>query len=664
MIPNHTAQNIIETARIEEVVGDFVTLKRRGANLIANCPFHNEKTPSFYVSPAKGIYKCFGCGAAGNAVKFVMEHENLGYPDALRYLAKKYNIAIDEAPITPQAKDELQFNESLMIANQFAAEFYKSNLFGSDEGRSVGLGYFKERGFLESTLQLFGLGYALDSSSALLEAARKKGYSMEVMRKLGLIIDRNGRDIDFFRARVMFPIHNASGKVIAFAGRTLLKDKKVPKYVNSPETPIYHKSNHLFGLHLARNAVRRTDECILVEGYADVISLVQAGIDNVVASSGTSLTVEQAQLIKRYASNVLMLYDGDAAGIKAAMRGTDILIEAGLQVRIVVLPDNEDPDTYLLKVGVTAFKAYLAEKSQDFVLFKANFQQKEANNDPIRKAVLIKEIIQTLAKVDDAVRRSLYVREVSKIMDISEHIVVQEVNKVKLQANKQAKEANKQGEGANAGGEGANAGGEGANDMRKGVGEGENLQNIGTREALSISKTQQRELIERDLVRVLLEYGNKDYLDDIPLALYIISELDKLPLEVPAYANIVLLFRQQLEAGVMPQSAWFVHHSDEAVSILTADLLSTPYELSPNWEKMHNIFVADSAVRFKEEVAELLNRYKLYQVMKMLEQVSEEMKEAEKNKDGDRITELLGRYVDLSQKKANLTKALRIDIVR
>ena len=360
MITQKTIQEILDTVKVEDVVQEFVNLKRRGVNMIGLCPFHNEKTPSFTVSPGKNIYKCFGCGQGGDSVKFLMEHEQLSYPEALRYLANKYGIEIEETETTQEHREEQQLLDSLYLVNQYARDFYQDQLFNTDFGKSVGLNYFKERGFREETIKKFGLGFAPDKKDAFTLQATQDGYKTEVLKKLGLTTSYGK---DFFQNRVLFTIHNLTGKVIGFGGRILVKNKKAPKYINSPETEIYNKSKVLYGAYFAKRAIRKKDECILVEGYTDVLSLHQAGIENVVASSGTSLTIDQIRLIKRYTPNIKILYDGDAAGIKAALRGLDLVLEQDLNVKVVLLPEGEDPDSYLQKVGSAAFETFIEEKS-------------------------------------------------------------------------------------------------------------------------------------------------------------------------------------------------------------------------------------------------------------------------------------------------------------
>lgn len=431
MIPRETVEKILDSAQIVDVVGDFVSLKRQGANFIACCPFHNEKTPSFYVSPAKGIFKCFGCGKSGTAVGFVMEHENLTYVEALRYLAKKYHIEIVEKEETAEEIAGRQRNESLMLVSEFASGFFQKSL-KTPEGRSIGYAYFKSRGLEDATIEKFGLGWAPVSRHSLADAARAAGYKEEFLVDTGLCVTRDdGHLYDRFYDRVMFPIHSPGGRVIAFGGRTLKTDKTVAKYVNSPETEIYVKSRSLYGIWFARNEIVRQDRCILVEGYLDVISMYQLGIHNVVASSGTSLTVDQIRLIRKYTGNVTIIYDGDSAGIKAALRGINLVLKEGLNVKVVLLPDGDDPDSFSRKHTLDEVSAFLENRQQDFIGFKSDILLAEAGNDPLKKAELINDIADTVAMIPDAVKRSVYVETCSEKFNISADILFDRIRKTR-----------------------------------------------------------------------------------------------------------------------------------------------------------------------------------------------------------------------------------------
>lgn len=433
MIDQPTIDRILDAANIVDVVSEFVTLRKRGINYVGLCPFHTDKTPSFYVSPAKNICKCFACGEGGTAVHFIMKHEQLNYFDALRYLAKKYNIEIQERELTDKEKQRKSDRESMLIVNSWAQQYFTTQLYEHVEGKTVGLRYFAERGFREDTIRKFQLGYSLDKRDALYKEATKNGYKKEFLEKTGLVIAYdNGGVNDRFRGRVIFPVHTLSGKVVAFGGRVLKKDEKTAKYVNSPESEIYHKSNELYGIYFAKQAIVKEDRCFLVEGYTDVISMHQAGIENVVASSGTALTQGQIRLIHRFTSNITVLYDGDAAGIKAALRGIDLLLEDGMNVKVVLLPDGEDPDSFARKHNASQFSEFIRQSETDFIRFKTRLLLDDAGTDPIKRSALITDIIRTVAIIPDNIARSIYIRECSAMIEIDEQVLLNEVNKIRL----------------------------------------------------------------------------------------------------------------------------------------------------------------------------------------------------------------------------------------
>ncbi len=441
MIDQPTIDRILDTANIVDVVSEFVTLRKRGINYVGLCPFHSDKTPSFYVSPAKNICKCFACGEGGTAVHFIMKHEQLNYFDALRYLAKKYNIEIQERELSDKEKQRRSDRESMLIVNSWAQQYFSTQLYEHVEGKTVGLRYFAERGFREDTIRKFQLGYSLDQRDALYKAATKNGYKKEFLEKTGLVIAYdNGGVNDRFRGRVIFPVHTLSGKVVAFGGRVLKKDEKTAKYVNSPESEIYHKSNELYGIYFAKQSMVKEDRCFLVEGYTDVISMHQAGIENVVASSGTALTQGQIRLIHRFTNNITVLYDGDAAGIKAALRGIDLLLEDGMNVKVVLLPDGEDPDSFARKHNASQFAEFIKQSETDFIRFKTRLLLDDAGNDPIKRSSLITDIIRTVAIIPDNIARSIYIRECSAMMEIDEQVLLNEVNKIRL--NKEERQNN------------------------------------------------------------------------------------------------------------------------------------------------------------------------------------------------------------------------------
>src|SRR5882762_4338739 len=435
MITRETIEEVKNRMDIVDVISDFVTLKKSGQNYKALSPFNNEKTPSFFVVPAKGIFKDFSSGKGGDAFTFVMEHEKLSYTEAIRYLAKKYGVEIKEDRTLNESKEEQSEREGLYILMNFAKDFYKNALTNVDEGRSIGLSYFRERGFNDRTLEKFELGYALEGWENFTKEAIAKGYNKELLEKTGLIVKKEDgpdsyREYDRFRGRVIFPVHGLSGKVVAFGARMLGKEKNQPKYINSPETDIYHKSDVLYGLYQGKNAIRQHDVCYLVEGYTDVISMHQADVENVVASSGTALTENQIKLIRRFTENVTVLFDGDSAGIKAALRGIDMILKGGLNVRVLLFPDNEDPDSFSRKVGTSEFQKYLKDHTQDFISFKIDLHAKDAGHDPIKKAEVIQDLIRSVANIPDHIKRTIYIQETSKKMDVPLSILNSEVNKI------------------------------------------------------------------------------------------------------------------------------------------------------------------------------------------------------------------------------------------
>lgn len=592
----------MDTAHIEEVVGDFVNLKKRGANLLGLCPFHNEKTPSFTVSPSKGIYKCFGCGEAGNSVNFIMAHEHYSYPEALRYLANKYQIEIEEteAP-TPEDLQQQNERESLYIVSSYAQRYYTDQLLNTEAGQAIGLSYFKERGFTKETIEKFQLGYAPEGYDTFTQKAIKEGYQKDILIKSGLTSEKNDRLFDFFRDRVQFTIHNFSGKVVGFGGRTLKTDKKIPKYINTPETEIYNKSKILYGLFFSKNAMRREDECILVEGYTDVISMHQAGIENVVASSGTSLTVEQVKLIKRLTPNITIIYDGDAAGIKAALRGIDLILEEDMNVRVVALPEGEDPDSYVKSVGASEFLKYKDENSHDFIIFKTNLLLDDAGNDPVKRSAVIKDIVESIALVPDAIKRTLYIQECGKLLDIGEQLLVTETNK--LRRKKLTKEA-----------------GRSVDEVKPledaEAPEAEEQRDFGDILAQSIQRQ------ERDIIRLLLSYGAMEFEEEVTVAQAILHDLEADGMEfADELSNRVLnMYREQLEQGEIPTEQFFLGNEDQSISGLAIELLHSAYEVSPNWEKLHEIVITDVQFLYKKDIRTSLWRYKLEKIAGLLKE--------------------------------------------
>jgi DNA primase len=603
-IPEEIVRQIQQTADIVDVVGDYVSLKKRGVNLIACCPFHNEKTPSFNVNPVRGIYKCFGCGKAGDSVKFVMDIEGVSYPEALRHLAKKYGIEIPEIEQTPEEIAAQNERESLYIALNFAKTFYGDQLTKTDEGQSIGLSYFRERGFSDPTMQAFELGYSPESWDAFTKTALKQGFSIEVLERAGLSIRRDARAFDRFRARVIFPIHNLSGRVIAFGARILKPDKNQPKYLNSPETEVYHKSNVLYGIFQAKNAIRAEEVAYLVEGYTDVISLHQAGIKNVVASSGTALTVEQIRLIGRFSPNVTVLFDGDAAGLKASLRGLDLILEEGLNVKLCAFPDGEDPDSYVRKLGSEAFKKYVETKAKDFIRFKAEVLLQDAGDDPFRRADVIREMVESIVKIPDSIKRTVFIQQTASLMGIGEEVLVAEANKIVLKGRKE--------KGDRRGENGESRTPNRAADQRSASRIEHRTSNVeGTPPPLDLppgvsppneapstpneapAKPARAPISyhEEEFARLLVCYGTHELEPGVSLAHYLLGEIPGLDFQTPAYQKILNYCRAQFLAGTPPDTQAYLAHPDELLQRTSIDFVTSRYDVSENWHSMHEIYV-------------------------------------------------------------------------
>ncbi len=636
MISKETKDKIIDAARIEEVVGDFVDLKKRGTSLIGNCPFHNEKTPSFYVSVSKGIYKCFGCGAGGDSLKFVMEHEKYSYPEALRYLANKYSIEVEEVERSPAQLAAQDKRESLYVLSQWAGKFFKDTLWQSEMGQAVGLNYFKERGYREDIIQKFDLGYSPDHWTALVEEAQKSGFSEAYLKEVGLAIERDDKSLyDRFRGRVMFPIHNLTGRIIGFGGRTLKTDKKVPKYVNSPESEIYHKSNVLYGLNFAKKAISSEDNCFLVEGYADVLSCHQAGVENVVSSSGTSLTEGQIKLISRFTKNVTILFDGDAAGIKASLRGTDMLLKEGLNVKILLFPDGEDPDSYVMKYGAEAFKSYITAHQQDFIFFKTNILLKDAAHDPIKRAEVIRDVVESIALIPDEIKVAVFIRECSSLLSIEEPILLNELNKIRIGLAKKQDAKDLQASKANSSSAPGSAPYMGAQDMPppEFFMTPEEMQASGMQanDSPVLEKITPEILQEREIVRILLNYG--DYLatwegdGDIPVAALLLGSIDDVTFEDKASAYIVSIYRESIDREEIPDPKIFYSDEDAAVVDLAVTAVASRYSLSPNWnDDKRKIYVTQEHEHLKTLVISAIYRIKKRKIELQMFKIREEMK--------------------------------------
>jgi len=664
-ISPQTVQRIKDSADIVEVVQDFLTLKKKGQNYWACCPFHNEKSPSFSVAPAKGIYKCFGCGAAGDAVKFVMDIEGLSYPEALKYLANKYHIEIEEDTNinTDEYKAQQSLRESILVAMQFAQRHYQKLLHYDQEGVSLGMTYFKERGFSLQTIEKFGLGYSKDDWHELEQHAQKEGFTQEILEKAGLLIkkEENGKvnHYDRFRGRVMFPIHDLAGKVIAFGARILKKDDKQPKYLNSPENEVYKKSEVLYGIFQAKNEIRNQDNCYLCEGYTDVISLHQAGVGNVVASSGTSLNEGQIRLIKRFTDNVTVLYDGDSAGIKASLRGIDLILEQGLNVRAVVFPDGEDPDSYMRKVGSMMFKNFLKENTKDFINFKVEILLGEVQTDPIRKAGAIREITNSISKIPDSIKREVYAKQCSELLDIDAHTLLVEIDKIliknDLQEAKRKQEEEKRKEA-----------------KPKQVDLPPFLDDIPLptseyytspketyyEEDLALFQQKDNKVLrtiavhERECIRLLLKYGNYQVDVETKLWQYLLSEIEELQFHTPVYFKILTMYKEAIGQGIEADDDYMIRFGTPDIVATVVNITTEKYQASENWERMHEIFIPheSDAERLPNTVYEYVVRHKYKFIIKLLKEIEEELHTAE----DEAMQVLLDKYFHLNEVKKTM----------
>lgn len=678
MITQKTIQTIFETVKVEDVVGDFVKLTRRGVNYIGLCPFHNEKTPSFTVSPAKNIYKCFGCGEGGNPVNFIMDLEQQSYPEALRTLAKKYNIPIEEDELTDEQAAQLQLSDSLYVVNQFAKEHFQQQLFETDYGKSVGLSYFKQRGFREEIIKKFGLGFANGGANDLMQKGISKGYEEEVLGKAGLI--KNKRD--FFRNRVQFPIHNVSGKVIGFGGRILTANKKAPKYLNTPETDIYNKRKTLYGIYFARKAIVKMNECYMVEGYTDVISLHQAGIENIVASSGTSLTADQVRLVKRYAPNMTILYDGDKAGIKAALRGLDIVIEQDVNVKVVLLPDGEDPDSYLKKVGTTAFKEYIDREANDFILFKSNLLLKDVEHDPIKKSEVIKDIVQSISKIPDALKRSVYVKECAQLMEMSEQLLHTEINKrIQASAKKQYQLDQRQKERDN--NKKKTSSGSDHYDPYEGMPSEEEMmfangefpqgqQQSQPRQNTNanVKKKTAEEYQEMDVVRILINFGDRQLDDKTTVAEFILLDmLDMIEeFDHKVCSKIVQEYLVKLQANETVATTYFTYHSDSEIAKLAVDLVARMEEhgFSEGWGRL-NVFLNTQELPEINHVADAKSsilRFKLKKIERLIRKNQLLLKESQEAKNDTDMLIYMKVSLKLMEIKKDLAQQMNTVVLR
>lgn len=666
MIPKDTIDKIFEAARVEDVIGDFITLKKRGANLLGLCPFHGEKTPSFTVAPAKGIYKCFGCGKSGTSVNFIMDHENLSYPEALKYLAQKYSIEIVEKEVSVEEKKIENEKESLYIVMQYAQKYFTDLLLNDDMGRSIGLGYFQERGFRQDIIDKFQLGYSSEERRVFSETAVKNGFKPEYLVKTGMsILSNNHKEgepitvadiFDRYTGRVMFPIHNISGKVIGFGGRILTSDKKFAKYINSPQTDIYDKSKTLYGLFHAKKQIIQDDNCFLVEGYTDVISMHQSGIQNVVASSGTSLTADQIKLIHRFTKNITILYDGDLAGIKASFRGIDLILEEGMNVRVLLFPDGDDPDSYSKKVTSEEFIEFIKTNSKDFISFKTSLLYKDVENDPIKRAELIKDIVESISVIPDAINRTVYVKECSKIMDITEQVLQVEVNKlIRKKSDKQHYKT--------------------TDSLKNNTDE-----NFPISDSLSEeleNKEIQQEIIldaeEKELLRMMMIYGNvlvdvdAEDTDNIQQSFqltvceFVIFELfrDNIQFLNPIYQMVLDEFCHNLENGNIPSIQTFTYHENPAISQVAVDIASFSDTVSYKWEKL-GVLVPLEIHQLKKGIEHQVYSLKEKRLSKILTDAKNLLKDADPFENAN----LFEQVIMLETQKKRVNKILGRIVVR
>jgi DNA primase len=649
LIKQESIDKVLSTARLEDVIGDFVNLKRAGSDYKGLCPFHQEKTPSFHVSPGKGVYKCFGCGKGGNnASRFLMDLEQMTFPESIRWLARRYNIELEETAVSQEVIQERQERESLFLLNTFAAEYYQKQLFETEYGRNIGLSYFKGRGYREETIRAFGLGIAPNTRDAFSQDALAKGYAREHLRELGLLTEKG---FDFFRNRVMFPIYNLSGKVVGLAGRILQKDAKAPKYINSKENLIYNKRKELYGLWQARQSIQKRDRTILVEGYTDVISLHQAGITNVVAASGTSLTEDQVRLMKRFSPNITLLFDGDPAGLKAAVRGLGIVLKEDMNVKMVVLPDGEDPDSFLQNQGAARLEEHLEKEAKDFIHFKMELLSEEAGEDPVKKAELVREIVETIALIPDPIKRSFYIKDCSRILEISEEILNLEINK------KVAAELRKQGRRRE-----NTSGTESGRPSHRSDGPADPAPK-------PTAPHQPAEFQERDVARILVLFGDKVYNAEREelVSDHLLEDMKEVidAFDHPLYKRMVELGLERKEAGQAINRALFESQSEE-IQQFVVEVLTSPYAYSENWEKRWDIRLQTQKMpeeNFVQDVESAFNRFKLKKFERTLKENDRLIKEYYEKEDDRYLVHLKVQRI-LNERRNAIAEKLGVIVLK
>ena len=650
MISRSTIDQVFETARVEEVIGEFVQLKKAGSNFKGLSPFTDEKSPSFMVSPVKQIWKDFSTGKGGNAVSFLMEHEHYSYPEAIKFLAKKYNIEIEETVQSDQEKEQMNERESMFLVSNFAKEYFHDILLNSTQGKAIGLSYFKERGFNENSIKKFDLGYCLDNWDSFTNEALKKGYDIKYLASTGVTIVREKKQFDRFKGRVMFPIHSMSGRILGFGGRTLSSDKKTAKYVNSPESDIYHKSKILYGIYQAKKEIAKQDNCYLVEGYTDVISFYQSGIENVVASSGTALTSDQIRLVHRLTKNITVLFDGDAAGIRASLRGIDLILEQGMNVKVVTFPDGDDPDSFAKKHSEASLREYLEESSQDFINFKVSLLMKDANNDPVKKAGLIRDIVTSISKIPDSIQREVYVQECSRIMEISERVLFSELAQL-ISKNSQ--------------------------DYKKTQQKEKQSFEVVKKQTEQLKEVNSLFILEREIIRILLLFGNQEtdfvdfievededgvihlekekYTNQVSKELYLNLQDDEIEFSNEIFQSIYYEMIHQLNQEDKIEMETFINHSNPDISSIVTSILmdDEKYTLS-DW-KRKNIFVTESVEVLSKLVSDaILNLRRILIDKKIQQLINPSEGEAVKNID----LEMIQNYTEL--KKRLFNKLMRV----
>ncbi len=643
MIDPSTIERILDAANISDVVSEFVTLKKRGVNQLGLCPFHNEKTPSFTVSPAKGIFKCFGCGKGGNSVNFIMELEQLSYPDALRWLARKFHIEIEEKEESQEEKALKDERESMMIVSAFAQRYFSRFMQKENEGRTIGLSYLRERGIRDDIITKFELGYCPDGKDLFTQAAQREGYKMDFLEKTGLTIKREDWVRDRFGGRVIFPIHNVAGRVIAFGGRTLTNDKKVAKYLNSPESEIYHKGRTLYGIYQAKRDITKLDKCYLVEGYTDVLSFHQAGIENVVASSGTSLTIDQIRLIRRFTPNITIVYDGDDAGIKASLRGIDMVLEEGINVKVLPLPRGEDPDSFARSMSAGELTEYIKSKETDFIKFKTQLLMETVEDDPVSKARLINEIVHSISVIPDAITRTIYIKECSRLMDVQEAVLYSEIRKIQ---NKQTEDHTRK-----------------------------ELQEIQIQASKPIVPATEKKIVnpfeteEREIMRILLKYFHNEafefedeethQVNKFTVGYYVLHELhsDGLISINKRVRDILMIMEENLENKEFDPIKFFTQHPDSEISQYASNLLAEKYVESKRWSK-GGAFIESESDLLSLLVPKLVQEYKLRNVKMMLKKLEHEINESSKSNDAEKLMESINQYQNLKKVMKELSDLL------